>query len=64
MIKIDFGKFIKDRMWFGWYWIGDTDSNMPFWSYSRYWLDRLWPVGRRGKIYPNWWFTIAGWQKL
>lgn len=38
MIKIDVEKFIKDRIWYGWYWTGTVFPNNanPYWC-NPYW---------------------------
>ncbi len=71
MIKIDWDRIIKDRMWFGWYWIGDevwnddgTNLPTPNWTRSPYWVDKLWPVRTVENLYPDWWYKLTGWQKL
>jgi hypothetical protein len=64
MIKVDFSEYIKDRMWFGFYYritpfdptavrLGETN-----WFYSNWWTLRLWPKLEPKATVPSWWMAI------
>lgn len=64
MITIDFGQYIKDRMWFGYYYENSgiisihTHSRRvknTNWRRSEWWTLRCWPCLRDGNIVPGWW---------
>ena len=67
MIRVDIKQYIRDHMWFGYYY----DPRLPGpairvnskrisdnWAYSQWWTLRLWPCLREGKVVPKWWMAI------
>lgn len=68
MIKIDFKKFARDHIWFGWYSTyvinGGTHEETTEgyeWRYSVLWSDRLRPARHKDKYSPIWWYKL--WRK-
>jgi len=59
MLKIDFEKFVYDRVWFGCYIDGRIDQDW-IWHIGRGmdWADRLYPVRRYGVPFAHWWFIL------
>lgn len=56
MIKIDFEKYIKDRIWLGYYWTGTIfprDEVAPYWcklAYEKY----RWTIAMDVRGFKNW----------
>ena len=61
MIHINFERYIKDRVWFGYFWrAGYMPADLQaIWDRSDLWRFKLWPCLKIDDTLPDWWVDLA-----